>query len=98
MRPQLRTALQALQRANAEGRHATLTADEVAAVLEVVAALASSANATLLFHSAAPWSPDKRDEWHVLTGSDSATTKMLCDVAREALRMLGSSPALGAKL
>jgi hypothetical protein len=43
------------------------------------------ARAVLLFHKGGEWTPDNLAEWRVMTGSMEATTKVLCDVAREVL-------------
>jgi hypothetical protein len=43
------------------------------------------ARALLLFHRGSPWTADNGAEWHALTGSYDATTKVLCDLAREIL-------------
>lgn len=39
--------------------------------------------ALLLFHSAEAWDEDRRRRWEELTGHREATTKVLCDLARE---------------
>jgi hypothetical protein len=41
--------------------------------------------AVLLFHSASPWTPEKRARWAKLTGEAEATTRALCDAVRRAL-------------
>ncbi len=41
--------------------------------------------AVLLFHSANPWTPEKRARWATLTGEAEATTRALCDAVRRAL-------------
>lgn len=41
--------------------------------------------ATLLFHSASPWTEQKRQQWERLTGTTEATTRHLCDTCRKAL-------------
>jgi hypothetical protein len=43
------------------------------------------ARAVLLFHQGGEWTPDNRAEWTVMTGTTEATTKALCDLAREVL-------------
>lgn len=40
----------------------------------------------LLFHGGGPWDDAKRLRWVELTGNREATTKVLCDAIREALR------------
>ena len=42
------------------------------------------ARAVLLFHRGGPWTPEDRAAWKELTGSDEATTRTLCDLARQA--------------
>lgn len=41
--------------------------------------------AVLLFHSSSPWDDAKRARWRELTGSEEATVRVLCDLARAAL-------------
>jgi hypothetical protein len=41
------------------------------------------ARAVLLFHAAPSWDEKEKREWHELTGQMDATTKVLCDLARE---------------
>ena len=41
------------------------------------------ARAVLLFHRGGPWTDEDRATWRELTGEDEATTKVLCDLARE---------------
>jgi hypothetical protein len=48
--------------------------------------------AVLLFHSGGPWTHERRTRWQFLTGYAEATTKILCDVVREALRGMESTP------
>ncbi len=43
--------------------------------------------AVLLFHSATPWTPERRTEWLRITGREEATTKTLCDHVRFALQL-----------
>jgi streptomycin 6-kinase len=40
------------------------------------------ARAVLLFHSGEPWTTERRATWISLTGSDEATTRVLCNLAR----------------
>ena len=54
--------------------------------VEYVRRLERLAEAVLLFHSAIVWTPEARAKWKKLTGREYATTKDLCDFAREALR------------
>lgn len=42
--------------------------------------------AVLLFHDASPWDVTKRYAWYALTRSTEATTKVLCDTVRKALK------------
>lgn len=44
------------------------------------------ARAVLLFHRGSPWSAVDREMWRHYTGSDEATTKALCDLARRVRR------------
>ena len=41
------------------------------------------ARAVLLFHGASSWCEKEKREWHALTGGREATTRVLCDLARE---------------
>lgn len=43
----------------------------------------------LLFYQVGAWDQDRRDEWHRLTGTSEATTKVLCDHVRSALAING---------
>lgn len=47
--------------------------------------LIKAAKATLLFHSGAPWTPQKSAEWRELTGGDDATSHALCNFVRTQL-------------
>ena len=47
--------------------------------------LPAALEAVLLFHSGGPWNDAKNQRWRLLTGHDEATTRVLCDTAREAL-------------
>jgi hypothetical protein len=38
--------------------------------------------AVLLFYKTPPWTEDDRKVWFALTGEDNATTRTLCDLAR----------------
>ena len=40
------------------------------------------ARAVLLFYRDGPWTTCDRETWEQLTGSDDATTRTLCDLAR----------------
>jgi hypothetical protein len=44
------------------------------------------ARAVLLFHRGGQWTGEMRNEWVMLTDSEDATTKALCDLARRLLR------------
>ena len=44
------------------------------------------ARAVLLFHRGGPWTDNDRALWLALTEQEEATTRVLCDVAREVLR------------
>jgi hypothetical protein len=41
--------------------------------------------AVLLFHEPYEWTDQKRKLWREMTGSEEASTKTLCDLARELL-------------
>ena len=41
--------------------------------------------AVLMFYRGGRWTEQDQRDWQVLTGSADATTKALCDVAREIL-------------
>jgi hypothetical protein len=44
------------------------------------------ARAVLMFHaSASIWTPQNRNIWRALTGKEEATSRVLCDLARELL-------------
>jgi hypothetical protein len=49
------------------------------------------ARAVLLFHGAPSWTEKEKREWCELTGSQDATTRILCDLARAALTMKPSA-------
>ena len=51
--------------------------------------------AVLLFHSASPWTPERRARWKELTGASEATTRSLCDYAR-AVRLILEEQGRGA--
>jgi hypothetical protein len=50
--------------------------------LDSLRALQTLARAVLLFHRGGPWTPVDQESWRSYTGSDEATTKVLCDLAR----------------
>lgn len=52
--------------------------------------LTEALEAVLLFHSASPWTEEKRTHWWNLTQTNEATTKNLCDTVRIALGRLPS--------
>ncbi len=43
------------------------------------------ARALLLFHDGGTWGQAKKDLWRYLTGSDDATPRALCDLARKVI-------------
>jgi hypothetical protein len=47
------------------------------------------ARAVLMFHQSREWTPQARAAWQALTGSEDATTRTLCDLARETLEKAG---------
>jgi len=44
------------------------------------------ARAVLLFHRGGPWTDEDRALWEALTGATDATSRTLCDVAREVVQ------------
>lgn len=44
------------------------------------------ARAVLLFHHGSPWTADDAEMWVTLTGSQDATTRTLCNLARRVRR------------
>lgn len=40
------------------------------------------ARGVLLYFDASPWTADKQEQWHLVTGTDEANSKNLCDMAR----------------
>lgn len=52
------------------------------------------ARAVLLFFSSTPWTIEKQREWQMLTGTldGNATSKTLCDLAREMTPTTGAEP------
>jgi hypothetical protein len=42
--------------------------------------------AVLMFHDPGEWTAERRAEWKRITGSDEATTKVLCDHIRKVLQ------------
>ena len=51
-----------------------------------VAKLEAAVKATLLFHHGGEWTPKDQEAWFTLTGDWDASTKVLCNFARAALR------------
>lgn len=47
--------------------------------------LMQACTATLLFHSGQPWTQNNATQWFLLTGSQEATAKVLCDFVRSVL-------------
>lgn len=46
----------------------------------------------LLVHGAGPWTEERREEWRSITGTDEATTRVMCDTIRALLaRIAGAS-------
>ena len=41
------------------------------------------ARAVLLFHRGGPWTASDHEVWQALTGAHCATTRTLCDLARQ---------------
>ena len=54
--------------------------------VEYVQRLENLAAAVLLFNRGGPWTKQDQIAWLVLTGQEEATTKGLCDFARECQR------------
>jgi hypothetical protein len=48
-------------------------------------AMAAALKLVLRFHSGRPWTNDDRAKWRELTGSDEATTKVMCDHIRKVI-------------
>lgn len=48
-------------------------------------ALRSALELPLLFHGGSPWDDAKRARWKAITGSDEATTRVMCDHIRKVL-------------
>src|SRR5262245_61865803 len=46
-------------------------------------ALREALRLPLLFHSGGPWDDSRRLEWCRITGTDEATTKVMCDTIRK---------------
>jgi len=46
----------------------------------------------LMFHASGPWDEDKRRRWKEITGSDEATTKIMCDHIRNVLATVEGDP------
>jgi hypothetical protein len=55
--------------------------------IEYVRRLENALKATLLFHRGGPWTAADAAEWLRLTETSEATTQMLCNAARKALRL-----------
>lgn len=53
--------------------------------VEYVRNLEKVASAIICFHSGLPWTKETQASWEALTGRKEATTKSLCDFAREVL-------------
>ena len=58
----------------------------IAALRARVAKLEAAAKAALLFHRGGEWTTEDQEAWFALTGELDATTKVLCDSARAALK------------
>jgi hypothetical protein len=56
---------------------------------EVVKALIKVVDSLLLFHEQGAWTAEDQTRWVELTGSSQATTRVLCDAARRALKEAG---------
>lgn len=60
-------------------------------IAAIIAKLENACKLTLMFHDGSEWTYDKRNEWTLRAtdelghGRCDATTKVLCDVIREAL-------------
>jgi hypothetical protein len=54
---------------------------------EYVRGLENLAQAVLLFHRGGEWTYQDKLAWQVLTGSEEATTKTLCDFARKVIKL-----------
>jgi hypothetical protein len=59
---------------------AMIVSDQPQAIFEAMRKLAL---AVVLFHRGGPWTPVDQERWRSYTGSDEATTKVLCDLARK---------------
>lgn len=73
-----------------EPNHADKKADLIAPTLRKEAGFGveEALRAVLLFHSPGSWGAEKSSEWYRLVHDERATTKVLCDVVREALEAL----------
>jgi hypothetical protein len=61
----------------------------------MVEALRAALHLTLTFYTAPYWTPDMRSDWKEATGSDDATTKVLCDYIRHELAKIEEAPGHG---
>lgn len=62
--------------------------DYIAAGIQIKARLETTADALelpLLFHAGGPWDDAKRARWKALTGTEEATTRVMCDAIRRVL-------------
>jgi hypothetical protein len=63
-----------------------MTDAEVGRDMAAISTAERLARAVLLFHRGGPWSDWDREVWRALTGTDDATTRALCDLARQVER------------
>src|SRR5687767_1845900 len=47
--------------------------------------LRNALKAVLMFHSGEPWTQERQWEWKAISAGRECTTKVLCDIVREAL-------------
>ena len=85
MAPYLRADVTAAERA-------TIAADIVACVgrplrrmLAAHAPMKAALELPLLFHAGGLWDDDKRARWKEITGTEEATTRVMCNTVRSAL-------------
>jgi len=55
------------------------------ALIDAAPDLLAACEATVLFYNAAYWTEAEAARWRQLTGTEGATTKMLCDMHRAAI-------------
>jgi hypothetical protein len=65
------------------------TDEDNARLIAAAPEMAEALDLVLLFHSGGGWTSESQKRWMTLTGSGDATTRVMCDAVRAALRKAG---------